>query len=423
MNGFAGTANDCLVGLGQIVGEERVRAALPADVVDGVMPRWVVEPASAAEVAGVLALANGTGWAVISRGGGTKLDWGNPPRSADIVLSTRRMDRVIEHAAGDMTATVQAGCTVAEFGRVLAERGQRLAVDPLWPARATIGGILAANDSGALRGTFGGLRDQLIGVTMVLADGTIARSGGKVVKNVAGYDLPKLMIGSFGTLGVIVEAVFRLYPMAKASETLCFGGARLEILLAALEVCSANITAVQVEQRNGMGAQVMVLIEGLVEALEHKAGAVREAAKTSGAIEYERPMDAWTRREAMFAEANTGCVAKVSVLPTLVAALADYLHSMAGYGKLTWRLLIQAMGIGLVRFDGRAGDIAGPMRALRSWTESHGGTMTVLQYPTAFKGRIQVWPEAGDSLELMKRVKEQFDRKGILSPGRFVGGI
>ncbi len=299
-------------------GEENVRPALPADVVDGLMPRYVVEPASAAEVASVLALANGASLSVIPRGGGTKMDWGNTPRSADLILSLRRMDRVIEHAAGvRRAATVQAGCTVAEFGRALAQRGQRLAVDPLWPARATIGGILAANDSGALRGTFGPLRDQLIGIQVVLADGTVARSGGKVVKNVAGYDLPKLFIGSGGTLGVITEATFRLYPVTHAARTVRFAVPDGEVLgkvLAGLVGCSLVSTAVQIEAESGGAIAVQVLVEGLAEAIEGKVQRVVKAAADCGAAAVDVPANAWGLREGLFAEVG-GCVVKISLLP------------------------------------------------------------------------------------------------------------
>src|SRR5437763_5900290 len=176
----------------------------------------VVEPGSVEEMATLLRDASRDGLAVLPRGGGTKLDWGQPPRPVDLVLSTTRLDRVMEHAWADMTATVEAGCTVARLQHTLAEHGQRLACDPLWPERATIGGILATNDTGPLRARFGGLRDLIIGGPLVLPDGTVARSGGKVVKNVAGYDLPKLAIGSFGKLEVLTMAVFRLHDITLA---------------------------------------------------------------------------------------------------------------------------------------------------------------------------------------------------------------
>src|SRR5205807_8771521 len=194
----------------------------PADAVDGVPAQMVIKPASADELARALRVANAAGLSVIPRGAGTKLGWGNPPRRADLILSPARVDRVIEHAWGDMTAAVQAGCTVEHFQRTLAEHRQRLALDALWPKRATIGGMLAANDSGALRVRFGALRDLIIGITLALPDGTLAKSGGKVVKNVAGYDLPKLATGALGTLGIITQAIFRLHPVPRTSRTLSF---------------------------------------------------------------------------------------------------------------------------------------------------------------------------------------------------------
>jgi glycolate oxidase FAD binding subunit len=199
----------------QIVTAKYVRTAATKDAVAGVQPRFVVEPGSEQELGKVLKLANAAGLTVIPRGGGTKLEWGNQPLSADVILSTARLNRVLEHAWADLTVSVEAGCTIAKLQETLAKHGQRLALDALWQKNATVGGVLSTNDSGALRLRFGSLRDLVIGVTVALADGTLASSGGKVVKNVAGYDLPKLMTGAFGTLGVITRAIFRLHPLPK----------------------------------------------------------------------------------------------------------------------------------------------------------------------------------------------------------------
>src|SRR5436190_17022210 len=203
-----------------IVGNENVHAATAADAVAGVQPKLVIEPGAERELAEILRLSNEAGLAVIPRGNGTKLGWGNPPTSADLILSTTRLNEIIEHAWADLTVTVEAGCTIQRLQETLAQHGQRLALDPLWPEKATIGGVLSANDSGALRLRFGGLRDLIIGTTIALADGTLARSGGKVVKNVAGYDLSKLVTGAFGTLGVITSATFRLHPTPQIARTL-----------------------------------------------------------------------------------------------------------------------------------------------------------------------------------------------------------
>ena len=172
----AAGAIDEVAAIRQVVGRDHVRAAQAEDAIDGLRPRWVVAPATPQEISRLLALADDSGLSVVARGNGTKMALGNPLRSVDIVLSTARLNSVLEHAHGDMTATVQAGCSVATFQETLSLHGQRLALDPIWQNHqpgATIGGIIATNDSGALRATFGTLRDHLIGVTVALADGTL----------------------------------------------------------------------------------------------------------------------------------------------------------------------------------------------------------------------------------------------------------
>src|SRR2546425_3512881 len=198
-------------------------SATAADAVVGVQPKLVVEPGTERELAEILRLSNEAGLAVIPRGGGTKLAWGNSPARAGLILSTARLTEVIEHAWADLTVSVGAGCTVQRLQEALAQHGQRLALDPLWPEKATVGGVLSTNDSGALRLRFGALRDLIIGVTIALPDGTLASSGGKVVKNVAGYDLPKLATGAFGTLGIITRAVFRLHPLPRNTRSFSIG--------------------------------------------------------------------------------------------------------------------------------------------------------------------------------------------------------
>src|SRR5882762_9877885 len=211
-----------------IVGNENVRAATAADAVAGVQPKLVIEAETESEIAEILRLSNAAGLAVIPRGGGTKLGWGNPPARADLILSTARLNEIIEHAWEDLTVTVEAGCTIQRLQETLGQHGQRLALDPLWPEKATVGGVLSTNDSGALRLRFGALRDLIIGATIALPDGTLASSGGKVVKNVDGYDLPKLVTGALGTLGVITRAVFRLHPLPRNTRSFSVFSAKAE---------------------------------------------------------------------------------------------------------------------------------------------------------------------------------------------------
>ncbi|MGB7264552.1 MAG: FAD-binding oxidoreductase, partial [Terracidiphilus sp.] len=203
------TREEALERLAAIAGDEHVRVAREA---------VRVAPSSAQEIGEILRFANGNGLTVLPLGSGSKSAWGNPV-AAEIELSLDRLNALHEHAWQDLTCAVQSGCQWATMQRELAKHGQMVAADALWPERATVGGVVATNDGGALRLKYGGLRDLVIGMTIVLADGTIAKSGGKVVKNVAGYDLHKLMIGSFGTLGVITEVNFRLHPLEQHVRT------------------------------------------------------------------------------------------------------------------------------------------------------------------------------------------------------------
>ena len=203
-----------------------VRPATPADAVAGVQPQIVAAPASTSEASTLLRAAAELGLAVVPRGTGSRLHWGNPPERCDLIIETTQLDEVVEHAAGDLVATVQAGVRMDRLAEVLATAGQRLALDPpaadgLAAGRGTVGGVLATGAAGPLRLRYGSGRDLLIGITIVLADGKIARSGGKVVKNVAGYDLGKLFAGSRGTLGLITQATFRLHPLPATTAYVC----------------------------------------------------------------------------------------------------------------------------------------------------------------------------------------------------------
>src|SRR4029077_18699944 len=235
------------------------------DFVCGVRSQFVAEPENEEQLAALLSCANEAGVGVVPRGRGSKLDWGNPPKRADVILSTARLNRVLEHAWADLTVTAQSGCTVQALQNALVQHGQRLACDCLWPERATIGGLLSTNDSGALRLRFGALRDLIIGVTLALPDGTLASSGGKVVKNVAGYDLPKLVTGALGTLGVITRAVFRVHPLPRNTKSLSMSAGTLEKmqqLILAVQDSKLAHTALQARIVQDAEPVVDVLFEG-----------------------------------------------------------------------------------------------------------------------------------------------------------------
>lgn len=408
-----------------IVGDKFVQPATSADAIDGVQPRWVITPGSADEVAHVLRLADGRGIKVAPRGGGTKRGWGNIPSQVDLILSLQRFDRVVEHAWGDMTATVQAGCTVARFQQVLAEHQQHLALDPLWPAKATIGGILATDDNGPRRIRFGSLRDLILGITVALPDGTVARSGGKVVKNVAGYDLPKLMTGALGTLGVIVEATFRLYPLPAQAITLSID---VPSLAAAnqfvLHILDSTLTpsGLQLRVSGKRQPQVNIRFEGIADALHAQAEQLLVIAGQVDAVRAVGPEapEVWRARESVWS-GEPSVVCKTSVLPAQLAALGESVQRVAQTLKLDWKLVAQALGAAMLRLDGANDEVLlTALTILRQDITRLEGALVVLHCPVALKDRIDVWGAGGDALPLMRRVKEQFDPKDTLNPGRFV---
>jgi glycolate oxidase FAD binding subunit len=410
-----------------ISGAEHMRAATPEDAVDGVQPQMVIEPGSPDEIARVLKTATSAGLQVIPRGGASKMDWGNPPRGGDLIISTRRLNRIVEHAWGDMTATVEAGCTLRQLQQTLAEHGQRLALDPLWPDKATIGGILATNDSGPLRVRFGSLRDLIIGVTLALADGTLAKSGGKVVKNVAGYDLPKLATGSLGTLGIITQAIFRLHPVPRESRSLTFStpdNAAMNALVLAILDSKLVPTGLQVRAAGSSLPEVDLRFEGTAAGCEAQADQVARLA--SGSRQMEARADVWNAHEALWGGIEPSVVCKFTLLPASMRTFFDKVRAVAGQAHLQWRLAAQAVGAGFLRLegDGAAADVfLNTVVELRQGLEVRGGSLAVLRCPSEMKSKLDVWGSSGDALPVMKSVKAQFDPAGVLNPGRFIGGI
>jgi glycolate oxidase FAD binding subunit len=410
--------------LRSLVGTEHLRKAAREDTVSGILPQMVVEPGAPGEVANVLKTAAQAGLHVLPRGGGTKMEWGNPPRNSDLIVSLRRLDRVVEHAWGDMTATVEAGCTVQRLQETLAEHGQRLALDPLWPEKATIGGILAANDSGPLRIRFGSLRDLIIGITLVLPDGTIAKSGGKVVKNVAGYDLPKLATGSLGTLGVIAQAIFRLHPVPQETRFLSFSAnASREMNKFVLAVLDSKLvpTGVQVRAESSSPIAVDLRFEGTAAGCE--AQSVQVVAMASAARQLEPSVEVWNARAGLWSGAEPSAVLKFTLLPGDLGGFLDRIKEVSERLRLSWRLVAQAVGAGLLRLEADVPALATATGELRGGLESRGGSLVILSGPRDLRAKTDAWGSAGDALALMRGIKAQFDPADVLNPGRFVGGI
>jgi glycolate oxidase FAD binding subunit len=406
-----------------IAGAARVRPGGADDHVAGGLGNFVVEPGSEQELSAVLRYANEAGLHVAPRGGGTKLTWGNPPARVDLIVSMARLDQIIEHAWADLTVTVEAGCTMQNLQERLAQRGQRLALDAMWPERATVGGVLSTNDSGALRLRFGGMRDLIIGVTLALPDGTLARSGGKVVKNVAGYDLPKLATGALGTLGVIARATFRLHPLPQNARTLSISAADLgemQDCLLAIQDSQLAPSALQVRLAANAPAAIDILFEGTPPGLEAQEAHLRGMVGPLPVA--ETGAEAWAARQRLWSFAKTEAVAKLSMLPEEIATVFDAARRVSSEHHVQWGAVVQATGLGLLRFDGAADALHASLRELRAVIERSGGSLVILRRP-ADMAPLDAWGEAGDAQAVMRAIKQQLDPRGTLNPARFAGGI
>jgi glycolate dehydrogenase FAD-binding subunit len=305
MNERQGILDRAWTDLEAIVGREYVWPASASDAIDGLQPARIVAPRTAQEIAQVLQYCSSNGLGVIPRGGGTKMGFGNRPQKADLILSTERLDRIIEHAWGDMTVIVEAGCTIENVQRAVGEHGQRLAADPLWPEKSTVGGLIATGESGTLRIRYGAVRDLVLGVEVALPDGNLIKAGGKVVKNVAGYDLTKLMIGSLGTLGVITRAVFRLHPLpvatASYSASLSSADEAAKLMLAILD-SHLVYTGLQVRADRPDRISLDVRAEGIPESLQDQYAKLSSIA--AGYTFAESVGDPWKARQELFADAG-----------------------------------------------------------------------------------------------------------------------
>src|SRR6266852_3276585 len=408
-----------------LAGNEYARSATAADTVSGVQPKLVVEPGTEGELAEILRLSSEAGVVVIPRGGGTKLAWGNSPAHAGLILSTARMNEIIEHAWADLTVTVQAGCTIQRLQETLAQHGQRLALDPLWPEKATVGGVLSTNDSGALRLRFGALRDLIIGVTIALPDGTLASSGGKVVKNVAGYDLPKLVTGALGTLGVITRAVFRLHPLPLNSRSFSVSHVNAEAaqkFVLAVQDSKLAHTFLQSHFSDESPPASEILFEGTEAGLAAQETHLRTLAAPESVSEASN--SSWTAREELwaFSDPASAAIAKISILPTNTARTMKLVAHSANAHQVRWKALLYATGLGWLRLEGKPGALQEALQVLRDELQGQDGWLVALHRPSKMPA-FDAWGTVGDALPLMKAVKQQLDPKNTLNPGRFVGGI
>lgn len=376
-------------------------------------------PSSPDEAAEVMRVAGDERRRVRIHGGGTKCSWGRPAAAPDVELSTKRLDRVVEHNEGDLTAVLEAGAPLARAQEALADAHQMVAIDPPLGEgdRATIGGVVATADSGPLRHRYGAPRDLILGVTVALSDGTLARAGGKVIKNVAGYDLAKLYTGSFGTLGLIVEVVMRLHPRPPATVTAVGGSDDPDALGGAASAVAHSpfgAECLDVSWGEGKG-EVMARFGGA--APDAGAAAVVKLMEEAGleARLAGDDDDHWQRQRAR-QRSSDGAVVRVS---GLASELPRVLRSAREVGAS----LVGRAGLGLswmTLAEGDADELVSGIEGVRR--RLHPFPCVVLDAPVEVREKVEVWGDDG-AVPLMRRVKARFDPRGVCNPGIFVGGI
>jgi glycolate oxidase FAD binding subunit len=449
-----------LVGDSRVLTDPQARAAL---AVDAKVPDWIISPATGEQVASVLRYAAAHDLALIPCCGGTKLATGNPPRRYDIALSMNQLNHVRHYEPADLTISVEAGMTLADFQDLVGGNGLWLPLDPRGGARASLGGIIAANAAGPLRQGFGGPRDMVLGLKIATTDGKVAKTGGRVVKNVAGYDLAKLLTGSYGTLGVVVEASLKLFPRPPERATFTIRIGTLEIArdlrrsilcsplnplrLVLLGFVALRLVrgAVQHAVPGGAaraagpsGLELWIEMGGSRRVLERCERELGQLASAVGAT-LERLEGAETAWEYIADPAiwlqkkNPDLTVLKAALP--VAASEEFLRR-ARQEAQTRRIVLASfaqVGVGIVhlcvlpasagRQDTPSTRLADFVLSLRKATQDFRGTLIIECGAVDLKSRVDVWGPAGDDLEAMRRMKAAWDPKGILTPGRFLGGI
>lgn len=402
------------------VADDRVRVAGHDDTIDGLQPRYVATPASTEETSELLRVAANHGLHLVAKGSGSKQDWGNPPSQVDLVVDTTAIAGVVEHAAGDLITVVRAGTTMADLKSELARADQLLALDaPI--GTATVGGTVATNISGPRRVLYGTLRDLLIGITFVRADGVVAKAGGKVVKNVAGYDFGKLLTGSFGTLGVVTEVALRLHPLPKEQRVLSIALDDAEEAVTAARNAlrsQAVPSAVEVDQPAGGPVSVSVLLEGVEAGVEARAQDIR---RLLGATSEVGAVPDWFGAYPF----DTGDVGlKITSTITGVGPILAGVRALGEEQAVPLSVRGSAAGVLYAAMPGATdpSTVAHVLGELRALAASYGGSVVVLTGPTETRTALDVWgPVPG--LDLMRRLKDQLDPDHRLAPGRFVGGI
>lgn len=425
-----------IAGRPQVITEPRLLASA---AIDGQAPRWVVSPVRPEQVAGVLALAHDEALTVAPRGSGSALGLGRPPARLDLVLDLRGLARIIDDQPDDLTVSVEAGVTAGALAARLAARRQWLPLDPPgWPSR-TIGGLVATNAHGPLRARYGTLRDLLLGARFVQAGGVSTWGGARVVKSVSGYDVPKLMVGSLGTLGVLTELTLRLHPMPEseltwlaafpsAGQAQAFVARVLDSPLQPNRVEFLNDPALRRCSAPPARAAVAVAIGSVEAAVREQGALVEDFARHAGGGAAMAAEGFWERYQHASGPSAGEVGLRVAAPTSRLAAVVDTIErGQAVVKSAAGPLITGGATLGTLRVvltDADLEAVAGLVERLRAFVGDDGGNVVIESGPAALRARVDPWgPIEPGALGLMRALKDEFDPGRVLNPGRFVGGL
>ncbi|GFE67696.1 FAD-binding oxidoreductase [Chroococcus sp. FPU101] len=380
-------------------------------------PSYLIFPHTQDALAEVVRYANENQLAILPCGNASKLTWGGLVKNPQLVISTQRLNHIIAHAVGDLTVTVEAGVTLQQLQSILQPHSQFLPIDPAYPDKATLGGIMATADTGSWRQRYGGVRDMVLGLSFVRYDGKIAKGGGRVVKNVAGYDMMRLFTGSYGTLGIITEMTFRLYPIPEASQTLLLTGKSDSIAVVAKSLRQSGVTPTAAEilstslvksLGNGQEMGILLRFQSISESISEQIRQVKELAQPKNCQSqiYSDLDEIQLWEKLQVGKNNSDLICKIGISPS---------------ESIRFLTKVNEFGTGMVNLSSGLGKIVikkQGIKELRSLCQSHQGFLSVLEAAKLIKEKIDPWGYNGNALEIMQKLKQKFDPNQIFSPNR-----
>jgi glycolate oxidase FAD binding subunit len=391
-------------------------------------PIYLVFPQTIDILTNIVKMSSQHQWRMLICGHGSKLAWGKPSQDIQLVISIEKCDRLIEHAVGDLTITVEAGMKLVDLQAKLRSHNQFLPIDANYPD-ATLGGIVATADTGSWRERYGGIRDLLLGLSFVRADGAVAKAGGRVVKNVAGYDLMKLFTGAYGTLGIISQLTFRTYPLIPTSQTLLLTGQAAAIAQASQTIRNSGLTPTRMDllsagviEQLGLGknmgliARWQTIPESIQQQVEQVKAIAIQLDLATNDYQEQAEIDLWQQCTAITSLPNSAqaVTCKIGIAPTAVGNflqleqimnnnLAVRIHASSGVGRLQ-----------LNQVDNQI------INQIRSYCQKNYGFLTILDAPQITRQQLDVWGYQGNGIKTMKAIKNQFDPQNILNCDRFI---